>query len=245
LILQLDVGNTRLKWRLHDGQALRESGSQERSAHLQLPELSVAPAAVWVASVAGAEYNEQLSQRVQAAWGVSPWFAQSRAQACGVTNSYAEPERMGVDRWLAMIAAWTSVQAPVCVIDAGSALTIDLVTANGAHRGGYILPGLKLMERALLSDTDGVRFGEAPRDQLSPGRSTEAAVLNGLALSQVGAVATALARFGDSEVLVFCGGDGAVLQRLLDAGGDYRADLVLDGLGLLAAAEFASAEPGV
>ena len=68
------------------------------------------------------------------------------------------------------------------IVDAGSALTIDFVAANGEHRGGYILPGIDSMERALLSDTDRVRFGEARRDCIDPGRSTEEAVYNGLLL---------------------------------------------------------------
>ena len=90
-----------------------------------------------------------------------------------------------------------------------------------------------MMERSLLGETARVRFGDAPRDDLSPGKSTEAAVYNGLQLAQVGAIATALDRFGDSDTLVFSGGNGEVARELLDRGGEYVEDLVLDGLEAL------------
>ena len=169
--------------------------------------LDSAPRAVWIASVAGQVYESELRSSIAARWDVEPWFARSSAAACGVTNSYTSPERMGVDRWLAMIAAWQQARGAVCVVDAGSALTIDFLDSHGVHTGGYILPGLRMMERALLEGTDRVRFGDAPRDCLAPGNSTETAVLNGLQLAQVGAVELALTRFGQRGTLVFTGGN--------------------------------------
>jgi type III pantothenate kinase len=186
-----------------------------------------------VASVADAERERTLADAVTGRWGLQPWFARSTGSACGLTNSYTEPERLGVDRWLAMIAARRRAAGPVCVVDAGSALTIDFVAADGRHRGGYIVPGVAMMERALLGETARVRFGDAPRDQLAPGTSTEAAVYNGLQLAQVGTVATALERFGESDALVFCGGNGQLLQALLGLGGEFVPELVLDGLETL------------
>ena len=205
-----------------------------------LPALAQAPDQVWISSVAGADLEQDLAARIRDRWSIDPWFARTAATACGIINSYAEPARMGVDRWLAMLAAWNAAKAPVCVIDAGSALTIDFVAADGRHRGGYILPGADSMERALLNDTDRVRFGDAPRDRLEPGCSTAEAVLNGIQLSQVGAVATALGRFGDDSDLFFCGGNGALLKELVNCGGTLNPHLVLDGLALLAAEELAS-----
>ena len=78
--------------------------------------------------------------------------------------------------------------AGLCVIDAGSALTIDIVSAAGQHEGGYIIPGAALMERALLLDTDRVRFDEEVGYALAPGTSTAEAVRHGIALAQAGAV---------------------------------------------------------
>lgn len=234
MILQIDIGNSALKWRLRQNSLSVASGSTGRDE--ALPELPQPPEAVWVASVADADSEQQFAARVQAQWGLNPWFAHSSASACGVINSYAEPARLGVDRWLAMIAGVRLAAGPVCVVDAGSALTIDFVDAGGRHRGGYILPGMAMMERALVGDTARVRFGDAARDRLEPGTSTAEAVFNGLQLAQVGAVATALERFGGDYELVFCGGNGAELQRLLGHGGSFVSELVLDGLEQLALA---------
>ena len=163
MILQLDMGNSATKWRLDSTRGRLVEGSL-------LPALETRPAAVWVASVADANREAELASEAKARWGLAPWFARSSAAACGVSNSYAEPERMGVDRWLAMIAAYQRIAGPVCVIDAGSALTIDFVATDGRHRGGYILPGMAMMERSLLGETARVRFGDAPRDRIEPRR---------------------------------------------------------------------------
>lgn len=236
MILQLDIGNTRLKWRLVDGAHVVDGGAIVRSGDLRLPPLEQTPEQVWVASVAGEEQEALLRQEFK---DLDVWFARTAEQACGLRNSYAQPHRMGVDRWLAMLAAWNQALDAVCVVDAGSALTIDFVSASGTHLGGYILPGLDSMERALLSDTDRVRFADAARDSLAPGQSTEEAVYNGLLLSQAGAVALALDRVGQVGTLYFSGGNGAVLQAALDRGGQFVPDLVLDGLALLANEELA------
>jgi type III pantothenate kinase len=233
VILQLDLGNSALKWRCWDGEDVLERGSLPRAGGLALPELENPPSEVWVASVADKASNEELAALVSASWQLTTWFAESTGSACGVTNSYKEPERMGVDRWLAMIAAWQANSAALCVVDAGSALTIDFLDSKGAHRGGYILPGLAMMERSLLGETARVRFDDAARDRITPGVSTEEAVLNGLQLAQVGAITTALDRFGEGETLVFTGGNGRGARSLLGRDGEYMEDLVLDGLALL------------
>ena len=233
MILQIDLGNSAMKWRFCEEASIMDRGSLPVSDGLVIPELPEAPADVWIASVAGPAANEALTELVSRAWQLSPWFAESTSSACGLTNSYREPERMGVDRWLAMIAAWARLRSAVCVVDAGSALTIDFLDDGGLHRGGYILPGIAMMERSLLGETARVRFGEAPRDSMSPGTSTEAAVFNGLQLGQVGAIDTALRRCGEDCAVVFTGGNGHTAMQLLGCGGEYVEDLVLDGLALL------------
>jgi type III pantothenate kinase len=237
VILQLDIGNSRVKWRQCDGISVRARGFVARAELYSLFDVGEPdgiPRQVWVSSVAGEHLEDELRQLLLKRWNLEPWFARSADVACGVRNSYAEPSRMGVDRWLAMLAAWADARREVCIVDAGSALTIDFVRASGQHLGGYILPGLDSMERALLQDTDRVRFSDAARDQFSPGISTEEAVYNGLFLSQAGAVALAMKHFGADCALYFTGGNGANLCRRLELGGNFVEDLVLDGLQLLA-----------
>jgi type III pantothenate kinase len=237
MILQLDIGNTRLKWRLVEDGRLVEAGVSFRGVDPLLPELKFPPQQVWVSSVAGDDFELELRQSVQARWNVQPWFARSSAQACGVSNSYVEPARMGVDRWLSMLSAWRRAQAACCVVDAGSALTIDLLSDKGRHIGGYILPGLDSMERALLQDTDRVRFSGERAVSLAPGVSTEEAVHHGLLLSQAGAVALALEQYGAGCPVYFCGGGAVALCDLLQCQGEVFPDLVLEGLALLASEE--------
>ena len=168
-------------------------------------------------------------------WGIAPWFARAEARTGDLSNSYIDPSRMGADRWLAMLAARRRVAGRVCVVDAGSALTIDLVSALGEHEGGYILPGVGLMEQALLLDTDRVRFDSAADYALSPGTDTASAVRHGIALAEAGAVTTALAQAGeDTPALLFSGGGGERLMALLQMGGEWVPDLVFEGLELMA-----------
>ncbi len=237
--LQLDVGNSGTKWRLLErGQVTARGICRPDDAGSQALLLDCAPAVeqVWIASVAGEAAEGALAGLLSERWGVTPWFARSTVTCAGVRNSYREPWRMGVDRWLAMLAAWQRVQGRVCVVDAGSALTCDIVAADGRHEGGYIIPGPTLMERALLLDTDRVRFAEDAGYALSPGTSTAEAVRHGIALAQAGALALAMDRAGLAPAqMLFCGGWGQTLMALLARGGSYQPDLVFEGLELAAA----------
>ncbi len=237
--LQMDVGNTYAKWRVQRaGEIIARGGyahgdNAGREAMLR----SVAGVDhIWLASVAGAELEHELAGLLRQRWRVEPWFARTPAVFAGLTNSYAEPERMGVDRWLAMLGARARCAGRICVVDAGSALTIDLVAADGRHEGGYIIPGPALMERALLLDTDRVRFDDDVAYALPPGKSTAAAVRHGIALAQVGAVTVALRQAGNpAPRLFFCGGAGKTLMALLGQDADHAPDLVFEGLELMAA----------
>lgn len=236
--LQLDVGNSGSKWRLlKEGEVVargnyRVADPSSREALLECtPDLQQ----IWVASVAGSEAEQSLADMLVQRWGVQAWFARSEARCAGLRNSYEEPALMGVDRWLAMLAAWKRLQGRACVVDAGSALTCDLVSADGQHEGGYIIPGPTLMERALLLDTQRVRFAEDAEYKLAPGVSTAQAVRHGIALAQAGALALAMDRDDIlPSQLLFCGGWGETLMGLLDRGGSYLPDLVFEGLEIMA-----------
>ena len=238
LWLQLDVGNSSVKWRLLQGNELRDRGSFKHgdvAAKLKHLPLIDANTKVLVSSVAGPEFEQEFTALVERQYGLRPWFARTTARAGGIENSYGDPSRMGVDRWLAMLGARNRSAGRLCVVDAGSALTIDLVSAGGQHEGGYIIPGPALMERALLLDTDRVRFDEDVGYALNPGSSTAEAVRHGIALAQVGAITAALELDGEEPPeLFFCGGAGETLMHLLDRGGNYVEDLVFEGLEVLA-----------
>jgi type III pantothenate kinase len=237
--LQLDVGNSSAKWRLMCGDFIVARGvyrTDDKASQSALLQCCDELQHIWVSSVAGQATEQALDALLSERWGVSPWFARTQARAGSLCNSYVDPTRMGVDRWLAMLGARERERGNLCVIDAGSALTIDLVSAAGHHQGGYIIPGSGLMERALLLDTDRVRFAEQADYALTPGRSTAEAVRHGIALAQAGAVALALEQnhVNAPVSLFFCGGSGQMLMQLLQRGGEWAPDLVFEGLAIMA-----------
>jgi type III pantothenate kinase len=239
LCLQLDIGNTRAKWRLVSGNEVIERGdyyANDESSQQRLLRCSESLDHIWISSVTTPASEARLSRLLKSKWGITPWFARSQLCTGSLTNSYCDPSRMGVDRWLAMLGGWERKNRKVCVIDAGSALTIDIVDATGRHEGGYIIPGAALMESALLSDTDRVRFDEDVSYALCPGQSTAQAVRHGIALAQAGAVTLALDQAGSESIaLLFCGGAGAATMALVDRGGEMAPDLVFEGLEIMAA----------
>lgn len=229
----LDVGNTRCKWIvLRDGHVAGR-GAEPVSSIAGVLGAAAQGAEVLIASVASRQQNEQLQELLEQR-GASVWFAESLARLDGLKNSYAQAARMGVDRWLAMLGALQSARGErFCVVDSGSALTIDLVDEQGAHEGGFIIPGSTLMQRALLAKTDRVRFEAASRPSLNPGRSTAQAVGNGILLAQAGAVERALAHrdAGASKRRRFiCGGGAEQLRPQLRGLWEWAPDLVMDGL---------------
>lgn len=241
MILEFDIGNTALKWRLLDrAGTVADRGSLSSVA--LLPELGsrVAQASrVRVASVAANDTNAALAHWVRSSLGVATELARTQAAFAGLVNSYAEPERLGVDRWLAMLAAYVPCQSAVLVIDAGTALTVDFINAAGQHLGGYILPGQRLSQSVLLSDTSRVRFAEEVVGCLEPGCSTAEAVRNGALMAQVGvaefAIKQARQLLGAAHSVVLTGGDGEKILDHLDVEPlrcEFAADLVFDGLGI-------------
>ncbi len=233
--LELDAGNTFIKWRLVDNDQVLDRGrwlTAEFRAE-QLHACETLPEEVWLASVAGEGLNQTLAAGVEQCWQVPLRRALTVAEAAGVRNSYADPARMGVDRWLAMLAAWKQVGQPCCVVDCGSAITIDLLDADGCHQGGYILPGIRLMQQSLLGNTAEVRVDrDVEHYSIAPGCDTSSAVAHGanlllLALAQqlrsgIPGVATPV------RTLV-TGGDGAQLTAMMPEA-ELCPDLVLDGL---------------
>jgi type III pantothenate kinase len=157
--LLIDMGNSCLKWASVTEQSLGPMARQGYSAE-NLPALLLEvwhemapPTRVVAANVAGDEVAEILTQWVQAQWGVSIEYVLTEAEACGVRNGYSQPETLGVDRWLALIAAHRLLAGAACIIDCGTAITCDVINDDGVHLGGQIAPGLSAMKSALVANT--------------------------------------------------------------------------------------------
>lgn len=145
---------------------------------------------------------------------------------------------LGVDRWLALQAARKRVAGAFCLIDAGTATTIDVVDGDGRHRGGWILPGRAAAREGLLSRAPGLHRTPATTASLAPAIETAAAIERGLLLQQVGAIEQALVEARAlpglaSPALLLTGGDAPPLQSRLPESRVER-DLVLEGLSMAA-----------
>ncbi len=231
MILDLDIGNTRIKWRL-DEQG-RQGGVLLTAAGMGDLDLGAYPVErVRVSSVVGA-LEQPVVEWSWRQWRVVPEFARVEDGACGLVCGYSEPRRLGVDRWLAMVAAWADCGDALVVVDAGSALTVDAITAQGRHLGGYILPGASASKGALGVGTAGVRVDESCAPGLAPGTNTLEAVENGFSAASMGLVHHALALVGSTRVYL-TGGDAGRLAPLMGAGLEVHREpeLVLSGLAL-------------
>jgi type III pantothenate kinase len=235
-VLQIDAGNSSAKWRLVAGGEVVERGRLALDADetpAALADAVRAASEIWLASVLDDTREAALEQRLTQLNPIPLRRARSERRCAGVENSYQDPTRMGVDRWLALLAARRRVDGRVCVVDAGSALTIDLLAADGRHEGSYIIPGRDLIRHSLLSGTGRVRDADGDPWSLEPGTNTGSAVSSGAALALVGAVREALRQAGSPRpVVIFCGGSGEHLLKLLDADGIAAPDLVFEGLEL-------------
>lgn len=239
--IHIDLGNSRGKWRLlHDGVVLQQ-GTVDPETGLGLPNLAALdpaplnPIQVVLASVADASLEAHLRSNLRDRFDCAIETLYTPASALGMTNSYTDPARLGVDRWLAMLAAWHPKQEDVVVVDAGSALTVDVVSASGQHQGGLILPGVHLSERALLERTGKVRFDDDVAHELLLGKSTAECVRFGIAHAQLGALESVAQRFSlQGHRWCFAGGAGQWLCQRMAIGGELAPDLVLEGIALMA-----------
>jgi|GEM_PF-90245 len=273
--LEVDVGNTRMKWRLVGVDSGVVTGVAPTSSLICQDALSAAfsglqpyisPSSVdsccressyiksvYIASVVPSG-TASLEEWCSCIIGVEPLFAVVSAECAGVINGYDEISEMGVDRWLAILSAYPRLKsrADCCgclVISVGSAMTVDILLSSGEHKGGYIVPGLHMMNNALFKGTGRVKVTDIdyPEDPIA-GASTRQAVSSGLPLMLVGLIQRArdellsycsLDQFScglatGKAVIYIAGGDGeyiASLLRLYSVSNVYAVpDLVIDGL---------------
>jgi type III pantothenate kinase len=241
--LLLDVGNSSVKWALSEGGRFTCGG---RFAHRNgnfalLAEQAwsgLQPGSVVAASVAGAALGRQLEDWSQRHWRLTPRWLQTTASAAGVHNGYAEAQALGIDRWAAMVGAFVKYRAALCVVDCGTAITLDLVEADGSHRGGLILPGIGLMQAALRGNTANLAAAAHATGALQLlAVTTGDAIASGSVYAAVAAIGQISRRMAAQCVreplLLLTGGDAERVMPLLDAPCKLEPELVLHGLDIL------------
>ena len=246
--LLIDLGNTRIKWALLDGSELHAvdaivHGGEVTAINRLFDCVTTVPAHVLVANVAGDQFAAEIISSVREHWQLAVQFAETQLQNDSVRNGYDDFSQLGVDRWLAIIAVVDRFAGPVCIVDAGTAITIDVVAADGAHLGGYIIPGLDLMRRSLGEQTGDLRrlAGNEPRalpdGPAALGHSTSEAIDGGALAAVCSAIDRSFCSLraqGDEPLLIVTGGDAERLLRHLDVDAQHRPQLVLEGLAIAA-----------
>ena len=232
-VLAIDAGNTRIKWGWHDGGSWRTrawvataQASRLKAAFARLPR----PRIIVISNVAGAALREKLRRALPAAESVL-WIKSERMQ-CAVRSSYARPAQLGCDRWAALIGAYRLFGTASVVVNAGTALTVDALTADGVFAGGMIVPGAELMRKALADNTAALK--------LRPGAfsffpdATGDAIMSGAINASCGAIER-MARFLEeaghaTPLCVISGGGAALLAPYLNLEVKLVDNLVLEGL---------------
>lgn len=232
MILAIDCGNTRVKWGLREPQAT----SWQALGAVPLADIAKldadwsslpVPTRIVIANVAGEPARQALFAPL-ARWMVEPRWASAQAAQCGVTNGYADPGQLGVDRWAALVGAWHLQHGACLVVNAGTATTVDMLSSQGMFRGGIILPGVDLMQRALARYTTGLplsqgRFAREPR-------CTADAIESGCLHAQAGAIERMYARLEAGAVCLLSGGNAERIQPILNIPARAVDNLALEGL---------------
>jgi type III pantothenate kinase len=246
MMLLLDIGNTSVKWAIQvngvmsPGGCFRHQGedfntlAQVAWGGLQAPEKIV------VSNVAGRDMGDSLAGWAQNHWCTTPVFVRVTDQAFGVTNAYARPTDLGVDRWAALIGARSSCSGALCIVDCGTAVTLDFLAADGVHKGGVILPGVDMLERMLLKNTADINLSNVSQFAAPFASGTSDAVHSGATYMVTAAIDRIVTDMGVaagvSPEVIITGGDAGKIQPLLSSSTRHDPDLVLKGLAILAGA---------
>jgi type III pantothenate kinase len=242
--LAIDIGNTRLKWAQYaspqPGAALLAQGAVFLETIDQLADnewKELAPPSSMLGCVVAGEGVRRRTEEQLELWDLSPGWVVSSAHACGVTNGYEHPNRLGVDRWVAMIGAWNRIVAhggprPALVVMVGTAVTVDALDHEGRFLGGLILPGFGLMLRALEMGTAGLKAptGEAVEFPTN----TSDALMSGGSDAIAGAIERMhrklQRRTGQTPALIMSGGAAVKLAPITDLAFETVDTLIFDGL---------------
>ncbi len=237
-LITIDAGNTRLKWAVHDGITWRAQGvmpiaDAREAAALAADWNDLKIDAAIVSNVAG----DGIGNAVRLAFEsrhINPHFIRAEAAQCGVTNRYTNPHQLGTDRWAAIIAAHHLDSAGVAklVVMAGTALTIDALSASGEFLGGTIMPGPRLMRESLNRGTANLPL-DAGAHHLFP-QSTQDAIATGAIEACAGGIARMYAhlaeRVGTTPICVGSGGALHEIAQKLALPVAIHDNLVMEGL---------------
>ena len=235
LYLFFDVGNTRLKWAAvestqnpstqqkklwaYSGSISSKSlQSAEHRAELAdyISKTLPKPAAIGFSCVAGEEALANLKSLFPQ-WSDLEWKQlKGDSSHTGMRSLYQDSSKLGADRWAALIGARVLSNKNTLIVNAGTATTIDLLGSNGVHYGGWILPGITLMQASLANNT--AQLDLAIRSEHHGfGTCTNDAIIGGCDAAQIGAILYAMQQAKEMNIPVekiwIDGGNAKVLAK--------------------------------
>ncbi|MFV8835420.1 type III pantothenate kinase [Aquisalimonas sp.] len=239
--LLFDLGNSRCKWCLWHDDGPHAQGAVAYTAEGHLPvalfralECRTEPVeAIVLCTVSAPAMMEALEVWAREQYGRPIHRFTSRASHGSIINAYPNPSSLGADRWAAIVGARSRYSGALCIVDCGTAVTVDVLAQDDRHAGGLIFPGLGLARRALSSGTHHLGDpGEGALPLLAS--DTPTAIRAGTFHSLAHAIDGLKDRMGHALSApltgVLTGGDADTLARVLD--GDWHVDhpLVFAGL---------------
>lgn len=239
-LLLVDVGNSRVKWTLTTEPTWTTGvpfPTHEPSLHVALDqhwsELQC-PERLVISNVAGPDIAEYIDSWVQRHWAVPVVYARSEKSGGGVLNGYAQPEQFGVDRWLGLLGLFRDHPLPACLVDCGTAITVDVLDERGCHRGGLITPGLKTMRRTLQVNAHALDYADDQISDLALGQDTPSCIQAGCLMACAGLIEKTLTLMAgeiDKPLrVILTGGDALQIGQCLSIPYELDDSIVMRGL---------------
>lgn len=241
--LLVDIGNTRIKWGVDNNGVIKtgqpiEYKQTDFSSEIYQHWLKLEPSQRLAISFVSADtVSLQIIAIAKKLWPkISVQIAKSLATGFSVKNAYQQADKLGVDRWLGIIALHHYYPGYGCMVDCGTAITVDCLDKKGQHLGGLISPGLQLMKKSLFEGTEDLSF---INQHYSIGLSnfTESAIYSGALYSACGLIEKAVNDLCNCQTLVMTGGDAELLAPHLSVDLIIDPELVLKGLSLFSKGE--------
>ena len=237
--LLIDIGNTQVKWLLGQqlGQKPLQRLNRSENCFSELARMwgRLDPVdVVVIANVTDPQFTKEIISVCESLWPqVRCLNAVSRKTSHGVTNNYLEPEKLGVDRWLGLIASWVQYSKPLIVVDCGTAITVDVLNQHGQHLGGLIVPGLTLMQHSLAKNTFALSKSHTSfKPTLA--NATASGMANGTLLAAAGLVEKVVSDLKQTEAelfqLILTGGDASQLKHAINRPCVLDPELIFKGL---------------
>lgn len=250
--LLIDIGNTCIKWLTHhseknefslSGTFFHHDDSDLQTLLSEHWQKLACPHRILIANVSGSRIAEIINQYIETTWNIKAEYVETQAFSHGIHNAYTDYHTLGIDRWMAIIAAWHKFHhhhKAICVVDCGTTTTIDVISPSGQHTGGIILPGYTAMLDVLIKSTANINIAYQ-NDEIKPtfglANTTERGISNGCffaIVATINQVVTSCSNEYQDEIKsIITGGNAMLFLRQIETTLEYEPNLVLQGLAIV------------